>query len=129
MGTNPEGPVGPRGSGSMSEGVETKMENEQCLDLLNWEEACLSIGVPRADGQNTPWEEGNEEDYKLLANLLTKPLKIISADGSIISSPALSEGSPFLRKLGRFAQSAAEYQSRRSRRTAESLRDGSGWRP
>lgn len=113
---------------------EVREVNEQGVDIENWDENCMMIGLegrrvpkvseatmspgngtPEVKGTGyglqpaeTPWTGATQQDLELLSALLLKPLTLVTKDG-IIKSPPVAEDSKFLRELGVWAAGVARW--------------------
>ena len=107
---------------------EMRQVNEQCVSAEDWNQNCLMIGlegprraIPSGPGgpsgpgvigslvpAPTPWEGASVSDLRILANLLLKPLTLVTPQGVTKHTPVAQE-SPFLRKLGVWAAGVSQW--------------------
>lgn len=91
--------------------------NVQTADVEDWDDKAYPLQIERVDGKPQTFNTLSVDDAELLHALITKPLKIVAADGAIVCSPPLCLDSPGLKDFAAWLLGAStSVRSRRSRR-------------
>lgn len=91
--------------------------NKQCEDVEDWRNKAFPLMIEDVDGGAPfPFTTLTVDDAKLLVNLLTKPLRLLTEKG-VIMSPPITDDSPALAMLARWAKAAStQIESLRSKK-------------
>ena len=81
--------------------------NSQCADIEDWDDKAFPLQIERVDGSPQAFTTLTTEDADLLVALLTKPLRLVKDDGSIICGPPITDDSEGLKTLAAWLKGAS----------------------